>query len=38
MEQIMYQETFETPFGALTALASETGVTEVRRGGGEEGE
>ena len=36
MEQTMYQETFETPFGALTVLASETGVTEVRRGGGED--
>lgn len=30
----MYQETFETPFGALTVLASETGVTGLCRGGG----
>ena len=36
MEQTMYQETFETPFGALTVLASETGITEVCRAGGDD--
>ena len=30
----MYQETFETPFGALTVRASETGVTGLCRGSG----
>ena len=32
----MYQETFETPFGALTVRATETGVTNLCRGSGED--
>ena len=34
MEQIIYQEIFDTPFGALTVRASETGVTGLCRGSG----
>ena len=34
MEQFIYQESFESPFGALTVRASETGVTGLCRDSG----